>query len=668
MNRGRVTGFHSMMTPNRPDLHALTPDDLAVLTNRGTVKRAQREVETAEVSAEWETDDGGRVVARWSDEVVCELPAGRTVKEAQCSCPAAELCRHVVRTVLAWQRLGDASSTPEPAAAWNPGSLSDAHLESHAAKGLMAKAQQRWNDGALVECVTGAKPSARFYDLGLTVRFVVPGDVRYSHCDCGQPSPCLHALLAVRAFRAMPADQTAALVSSGSPQIATDEPLLAEAERAVLRLLEDGIGGVASSEAHRWHRTAKALHGAGLVWLAGLLEDLLRERERYAARDALFAPENLAALAGELLMRCDALRHCTALPRGLAGGWRTTEQAEVGYSRWIGMGTLVTVRRKSVTLAAFMQEAGTGSPGAVMREVAHPADGAPQDFAAMARVGMVKGAGIRALGAGQVIAEGCRRTPDHRLAFGRARAQVSPQSFEWEKLRAPVLVEDFAELRARLSLLPPRSLRPRRIGEDFHVLPVAANTAASFDPATQTLTAELTDTAGQRVKLALPWHARAAAGLGRLTAGLTENAAAFVSGAVSLTPAGLAIVPAGVVLRGAERTLVQPWVDERAEAQAVVSSEEASAFSESPPDSPLPPAWRECGELLADLLVTGCSRAREDRWRQLAADSEPAGSLLSAQSARGVAESLRRAREGAAASTGDAAARALVAWRAALDV
>ena len=34
----------------RPDLLALSPDDLAVLTNRGTVKRAQRELESGEVT------------------------------------------------------------------------------------------------------------------------------------------------------------------------------------------------------------------------------------------------------------------------------------------------------------------------------------------------------------------------------------------------------------------------------------------------------------------------------------------------------------------------------------------------------------------------------------------------------------------------------------------
>ena len=87
----------------RDDLRRLTPDDLAALTNRGTVKRAQRELESGEVSGELDEAADGTVVAKWSDAVVCTLPGGKTVSDARCTCPATELCRHAVRTVLAYQ-------------------------------------------------------------------------------------------------------------------------------------------------------------------------------------------------------------------------------------------------------------------------------------------------------------------------------------------------------------------------------------------------------------------------------------------------------------------------------------------------------------------------------------------------------------------------------------
>src|SRR4051812_14039100 len=77
----------------RDDLLHIAPDDLAALTNRGTVKRAQRELENKEVTAELGEDDTGTVTAKWSDGVTCTLPGGKTISDARCTCPATELCR-----------------------------------------------------------------------------------------------------------------------------------------------------------------------------------------------------------------------------------------------------------------------------------------------------------------------------------------------------------------------------------------------------------------------------------------------------------------------------------------------------------------------------------------------------------------------------------------------
>jgi hypothetical protein len=86
----------------RPDLLALTEDDLAALANRGHVKRARKEVEEKSCTAELSETDG-EVFARWSDGIECRLPAGKTVRDGRCSCEALGTCRHLVRTILAYQ-------------------------------------------------------------------------------------------------------------------------------------------------------------------------------------------------------------------------------------------------------------------------------------------------------------------------------------------------------------------------------------------------------------------------------------------------------------------------------------------------------------------------------------------------------------------------------------
>src|SRR5687768_6944675 len=114
----------------RADLLALTPDDLAALTNRGTVKRAQRELDANEVTGTLKEEDG-TVTATWSDGAKCILPAGAVVADARCTCPATELCRHVVRTVLAYQKQSASTVPAGDAGPWNPGDVTDAELAKH---------------------------------------------------------------------------------------------------------------------------------------------------------------------------------------------------------------------------------------------------------------------------------------------------------------------------------------------------------------------------------------------------------------------------------------------------------------------------------------------------------------------------------------------------------
>ena len=98
----------------RRDILSLTLDDLATLTNRGTVKRAERELDAGEVTAEIRETDDGTLLVSWSDGILCRIPAKGTLKNAVCSSGATGISRHVVRSVLAYQR-SFAAATPESA-------------------------------------------------------------------------------------------------------------------------------------------------------------------------------------------------------------------------------------------------------------------------------------------------------------------------------------------------------------------------------------------------------------------------------------------------------------------------------------------------------------------------------------------------------------------------
>ena len=192
---------------SRPDLLALSADDLATLTNRGTVKRAQREVEASEVAGEMTETAEGDVAVRWSDGPECKLPAG--VALAMPPAPVRLLvCAGIsIRAVLYYQKHTTPAAGEQSVAAsgpWDPGAIADEELHAHYRAGQLTKAREQLEQGLLVEPVRGTKPSARFHLQGCLLRFLVPGDVRYTHCDCGETAPCSHVPLAIWAFRRSP--------------------------------------------------------------------------------------------------------------------------------------------------------------------------------------------------------------------------------------------------------------------------------------------------------------------------------------------------------------------------------------------------------------------------------------------------------------------------------
>jgi hypothetical protein len=632
----------------RADLLALSPDDLAALTNRGTVKRAQREVEAEECAAELAEAPDGAVTAKWSDGVECVVPAGAVLADGRCSCAAVGLCRHLVRTVLAYQRQSAHAAAEGPGlpqGPWDPGAIADEELARHYRAAALAKLREQFEQGVLVELVRGAKPSARFHLQGCMLRFLVPGDPRYTHCDCAEPAPCGHAALAVWAFRRLPPDQSAAILATGAKAPPAPADLLDGIEAALLELTEFGVSGAAAAWAGRLAKLEEACRAADLVWPAEVLAELHQQHERYAAHDALFAPERVADLAGELLARCDAVRSDTgALPQLLVRGARGDKAGALGSARFIGLGCGARVRRRSVELTAYLQDSDSGSVVAVRREFpdGDPAQ-PPRPFAELAQVPAVKGSPFAALGAGQLLIRGGKRTAGYQLLPGRADASVQPQGFAWESLRPPVLAEELSELEARLSALPPASLRPRRVAEDFHVIAVAGAEAVQFVAATQTVQAVLADARGGRALLEHPYTSRGAAGAEALLARLASDAdrLRFASGPVRRGPAGLVIQPVCLVWdEGGRRTALQPWVEAGACTPAGLSQATAAPAADA--------MGEYLGQLqgaLGELLVLGLRRADAlvaRRWRQLQHQAEAVGLARLARRVAPLADALER--------------------------
>jgi hypothetical protein len=251
----------------RADLMAIALEDLVSFTNRGTVNRAQREAEDLAFTCEWEELPDDTVIARWTDGVECVLPGRQTVREGRCSCPAGRMCRHLMRTILRYKKAQSTAVVSTAALGeWCPGDISDEVLGQMVPKVLLEKARRQFEEGLLVELVRGPKPTAYIHGLSVNIRFLVPGDPRYTHIDCGiQFGPQMTAL-AVWAFRALPKHKRAGLVSSASVAIPPPEAVLEEIENCLSELLEHGFSGVSEHFSATLARAAASCLKADLIW------------------------------------------------------------------------------------------------------------------------------------------------------------------------------------------------------------------------------------------------------------------------------------------------------------------------------------------------------------------------------------------------------------------
>ncbi|MHC9538506.1 MAG: hypothetical protein AB9903_03220 [Vulcanimicrobiota bacterium] len=617
----------------RKDLLSLSADDLTALTNRGTVMRAQKEVEKGEISCQWSEDSGGSLKFTWTDGPCCEIPGGKTLEAGLCTCPSAQLCRHLIRSVLFYQHEAErsASSAPEAPECWNPGDITDEVLEKEAGRALLSKAKSLFDRGLLVELTGSTRPMARFLSMPFTVKFPVPHDIRYSYCDCAGASPCIHALIAVLAFRALPEGLSSGLVSSAEGELPPAEPHLHHLETLLSELFELGLEGLPAPWRGSLAMRESLMRKEGLLWPGDVVMEFLSQHDRYRAGDALFSPEMLTGSMGELMIRMNAITGNTgALPQRYLRGVAAGEAGEGGAGRYISLGCSASVHRKGASFLIYLQENDTGTVTALEKSFPDPPPDRkekPGEFHRLARTILAKGASLYSIASGQLIVKGSKKMSDNRMILNRAKVMVHPQSYQWEHLKPPVLAEDFGEIRARIAGLPPLSLRPRIVGESLHAVKVKGVKEFFFDEASQKAVAVLLDAADNQAVLIHRYVHRAREGFSRLLSALSgdDPPLRYVAGLVRLDSEGLVITPTALVFEeNGVRTPLFPWLDSRDEKDpGDIDSMRSSdrAVTEFPV---------ELSYALGDLVMLGVRRVDDrvvERWKSLTQSGVSGGYL-----------------------------------------
>lgn len=614
----------------RKDLLTISEVDLEVFTNRGTVKRAVRDLDEALFTAVLNEDDNGLVEVTWSDGVTCRFIPGVLINDGRCTCPSTSMCRHLVRSVLFYQRFhkeATSESDTSVLTSWDPGEITDADMEAVILPNHLSKAKQLFSEGLLVECIRSSKPYAVIHGFGIMVRFPVPGDFRYVHADCEGNMGALASAIAVWAFRLLDKEKESGFVVTANLTGISSE-VFDSGKSNISEVINFGFSNLPPRFEDRFRSVEKQLREAKLAWPAEIMADLALEFRRYTDHDSLFSPERCVEYAGEFLLRADCLSSSqNSIPSALVGGTRYDTPQELGTRRFTGLGSGVRILANSVVVQVFLEDADSGSIVVVEKEFSNPQNGPAREFRFLGETPVATGAKLIDIARSQLLSGSSKRNASGLLSFGR-KLIVNPQAFQWEKFRENNFHVDYAELHKRMALQPPSSLRARRIAESFQVIGIAGVENTRFDPVTQEVRCEFIDSQGVRISMIQPYLSRAASGCELLLKSLSQEniRPVFAAGHIKITPTGLTIFPASVIVeQDGRRTMIQPWLDGF---QGLSAGETSTNHEELPVCDPVA-RWFSSLELaLSELLQIGIRKTDSqtvDLWRQIADDARAIG-------------------------------------------
>ena len=498
----------NIASSSRADLLELTPEALTALANAGFVKRAQKDV-AAGLLPKLETGADGTVQAQFDDGVRTSLPPGRTLRDAQCSCPASGMCRHRVMLVLAYQAQAQAKTVPaeagasiasveaspsEPEAAWSPAQFDDAALAASFAPSVLDQAGKlaaaRPVVGVQAWRSASAPPVARLPMC--SVRFFSRSSLVHARCDCKQGGGCAHVVVALWAFRqagalepgsaevmvevqpAMSAEEDAAsspvaAVMQGAAAIA----LRANIDALLLSLWLDGSSQPAMALAARFESVREQARTLSWSWVDDALDELWQLLQAQQARSSRFDPLRLLRVMTELWARLRAAAHAgrptegparPALPASQILGVGVKGEVALDHLRLVSLGAELWSDETAEGASILFADPDTQNVTVLERQWSRTADAAGGAAPSLMNR-RVAGFPLRQLASGQVITKTATRRANGLVDITAGARQtgvlpLSPKS--WDDLVAPLRQHSVAALVAHLREAQPDFVRPRQ--------------------------------------------------------------------------------------------------------------------------------------------------------------------------------------------------------------
>ena len=270
---------------------------LTGLTNKGTVKRAYKDMETAEISAEYGESE---IIVNVGEEK-CTIK--NPLAESKCSCPSRSICRHIITAIL-WLKGNVKEEVPEPEQKQPDKALINElsayplkMLEKAMKKKYFTDFMQKAQKGILPEIEESGIISVKADDM--TVRLINP--LEYSTCSCHSKELCSHKASAILAWQIKHKIIEPKVEKAVSVEIDVSKARdTAEyALKFLSGILSDGLVRLSEDTAEQAETVAVMCHNARLADSERQIREIGSRLEKYIAHSPEFNSKKLYFLIME---------------------------------------------------------------------------------------------------------------------------------------------------------------------------------------------------------------------------------------------------------------------------------------------------------------------------------------------------------------------------------
>jgi len=331
---------------------ALDDETLAALANKGLLRRAQKDLETAKPVLQEERADAILFTMPGENCTVTMPLVGPT--KGTCTCPADGVCRHILAAALflraqaqqapaepAQEASAQAEAAPEPDKLLQ---LSETDLIAWATRPLYRQAVEELAFGELEITIEteGKTTRFRFPQYNIVVRSILGTGLDGLICSCKRRPSCQHAVAAILFYQAqhgkpLPApDKKALEAAAGTPR--SREEVLESVQQTLAEMIALGLGRLSKTTEGRFITLAISAHGVDLPALEYSLRSLSDHLSWHLTRDVRANTPQLLSSAARSYTLAFALARAEGTPPAFLVGEHRLRYYDIGSLELVGVG------------------------------------------------------------------------------------------------------------------------------------------------------------------------------------------------------------------------------------------------------------------------------------------------------------------------------------------